>query len=98
MSRPTASSLTCWAASAAASGSNPIRSSATASGAVHVPARPVEVVDVIGAGDALCAGYLSGRLDGLGVAESLRRGVDVASACVASAGDWEGLPGRPDRP
>lgn len=70
----------------------------TASGAVHVLARPVEVVDVIGAGDALCAGYLSGRLDGLGVAESLRRGIDVASACVASAGDWEGLPGRPDRP
>lgn len=57
-----------------------------------VPARPVEVVDVIGAGDALCAGYLSGRLDGLTPDAALRRGVEVAAACVASSGDWEGLP------
>ena len=61
----------------------------------HVPARFVEVVDVIGAGDALCAGLLSGLLDGLALAEALERGTDVAAACVASPGDWEGLPRRP---
>ncbi|MBB1496370.1 sugar kinase [Propioniciclava sp. MC1595] len=60
----------------------------------HMPARKIEVVDVIGAGDALCAGYLSGRLDGLDPGAALARGVDVAAACVGSAGDWEGLPHR----
>lgn len=63
-------------------------------GGVHVPARPVEVVDVIGAGDALCAGFLSGLLDGLPLEPALERGVEVAGACVASPGDWEGLPRR----
>lgn len=60
----------------------------------HVPARAVEVVDVIGAGDALCAGLLSGLLDGLPLAAALARGTDVAAACVSSPGDWEGLPRR----
>lgn len=59
---------------------------------VDLPARAVEVVDVIGAGDALCAGFLSGQLEGLGLRASLQRGIDVAAACVASPGDWEGLP------
>lgn len=61
---------------------------------VHVPAREVPVVDVIGAGDALSAGFLSGLLDELPLDAALRRGSDVAAACVASAGDWEGLPVR----
>ena len=43
----------------------------------HMPARKIEVVDVIGAGDALCAGYLSGRLDGLDPGAALARGVDL---------------------
>ncbi|WP_277751335.1 carbohydrate kinase family protein [Propioniciclava sinopodophylli] len=60
----------------------------------HMPARKIEVVDVIGAGDALCAGYLSARLDGLDPGAALARGVDVAAACVGSAGDWEGLSHR----
>lgn len=68
----------------------------TASGRVDVPAQRVPVVDVIGAGDALCAGLLSGLLDGLDLAPALERGVAVASACVASPGDWEGLPTRAD--
>lgn len=65
-----------------------------AAGRVDVPARTVQVVDVIGAGDALCAGLLSGLLEDLPLAAALERGVEVASACVASAGDWEGLPRR----
>ena len=67
----------------------------TAEAEAHVAARPVPVVDVIGAGDALCAGLLSGLLDGLPLAEALERGTDVAAACVATPGDWEGLPTRP---
>lgn len=66
----------------------------TTEGTVDLPAKPVEVVDVIGAGDALCAGYLSGRIDGLDPAEALARGIDVAAACVAAPGDWEGFPRR----
>lgn len=66
----------------------------TASGRVDVPAQQVPVLDVIGAGDALCAGLLSGLLDGQGLGAALERGVAVASACVSSAGDWEGLPTR----
>ena len=61
---------------------------------VHVAARRVAVVDVIGAGDAFCAGFLSGLLDGLSLHGSAERGTDVAAACVASTGDWEGLPKR----
>ncbi len=57
-------------------------------------ARPVRVVDVVGAGDAFVAGYLSARLDGLGLTERLVRGSDVAAVAVSSAGDWEGLPTR----
>jgi len=58
------------------------------------PARSVLVVDVVGAGDAFVAGYLSARLDGLGPAERLARGSAVAAVAVSSHGDWEGLPTR----
>lgn len=59
-----------------------------------VAARPVPVVDTIGAGDAFTAGFLSGLLDHLGVVESAERGVAVAAFSVAAEGDWEGLPTR----
>ena len=65
---------------------------------IDVPAAEVPVVDVIGAGDALCAGLLSGLLDGLTPVDALRRGVWVAGRCVASSGDWEGLPTRAGLP
>jgi 2-dehydro-3-deoxygluconokinase len=58
------------------------------------PAVLVDAVDVVGAGDAFVAGYLSARLDGLGLGERLERGVAVAGVAVSSAGDWEGLPTR----
>lgn len=63
-------------------------------GPVHRPARRVPVVDLVGAGDAFVAGYLSGHLDGLAAAERLDRAVSVAAFAVASRGDWEGLPTR----
>ena len=61
---------------------------------VRSPAPAVTAVDTVGAGDALCAGFLSGRLDGLAVDAALDRAVRVAAFAVASAGDWEGLPRR----
>ncbi len=66
-------------------------------GSAELPAAAVPVVDVIGAGDALCTGLLSGLLDGLARPAALARGIDVAGACVASTGDWEGLPMTPHR-
>lgn len=65
-------------------------------GAVEVPAVPVTVVDVVGAGDAFTAGYLSGILDGLAPLDRLRRAVRVAAFCVSTPGDYEGLPTRPE--
>jgi 2-dehydro-3-deoxygluconokinase len=66
----------------------------TAEGAVSVPARRVPVVDVVGAGDAFVAGYLSALLDGAGPAKRLERGAVTAAFVVARHGDWEGLPTR----
>jgi 2-dehydro-3-deoxygluconokinase len=66
----------------------------TAGGQVREPARRVPVVDVIGAGDAFTAGYLSARLDGADLAGRLRRAVTAGAFAVAQRGDWEGLPTR----
>ena len=61
---------------------------------IDIPAHRVQVVDTVGAGDAFTAGFLSGFLDGLGVADAGRRGVATAAFSVSSLGDWEGLPTR----
>jgi 2-dehydro-3-deoxygluconokinase len=66
----------------------------TVDGQWSVPAVPVTAVDVVGAGDAFVAGYLSGWLDGVAERERLVRGVTVAGFAVACHGDWEGLPTR----
>jgi 2-dehydro-3-deoxygluconokinase len=62
--------------------------------ALHAGAIRVPVLDTIGAGDALAAGYLSGVLDGVDPAQALYRGTVTASFAVATVGDWEGLPTR----
>jgi 2-dehydro-3-deoxygluconokinase len=61
---------------------------------VEVPAVPVTVVDVVGAGDAFTAGYLSAVLDHLVPRDRMLRAVQVAAFCVSTAGDYEGLPTR----
>ncbi|MFC4585848.1 sugar kinase [Sphaerisporangium corydalis] len=61
---------------------------------VRAPARRVPVADLVGAGDAFVAGYLSGLLDGLDLAGRLDRAVTTGAFAVASPGDWEGLPAR----
>ncbi|WP_461110290.1 sugar kinase [Streptomyces calidiresistens] len=58
------------------------------------PARRVTVRDTVGAGDAFCAGYLSGLLDGLAAGPRLDRAVVCGAFAVACEGDWEGLPHR----
>jgi 2-dehydro-3-deoxygluconokinase len=71
-------------------------SASTVDGTVTVPATVVPVVDVVGAGDSFVAGYLSGLLDGLDVRGRLQRAAAVSAFSVATNGDWEGLPTRPD--
>jgi 2-dehydro-3-deoxygluconokinase len=68
----------------------------TAGVVLSQPAVAVGVVDVVGAGDAFVAGYLSALLDELDVAARLERGVATAAFAVARHGDWEGLPDRAD--
>jgi len=56
----------------------------------------VPIVDSIGAGDAVVAGFLAGYLAG----DSLQRSLDIASCCsaltVMRRGDFENLPDRSD--
>jgi 1-phosphofructokinase len=59
---------------------------ATRSGTVHVPAPEAEVVDTVGAGDALLAGVLAALAEGESDEDALRRGVAVASRVVGVPG------------
>lgn len=68
----------------------------TSAGTISMPARLVPVVDVVGAGDAFAAGYLSGHLDGLDPRGRLGRAIAVSAYAVSTTGDWEGLPTRAD--
>ena len=53
-----------------------------------------EVVDTVGAGDAFAAGVISGMLEGLSLAASVRRGNALGALAVMSPGDMDGLPTR----
>ncbi|WP_415923709.1 sugar kinase [Streptomyces scabiei] len=66
----------------------------TADGSADRAARQVDAVDLVGAGDAFVAGYLSGLLDGADIPARLHRAVTTAAFAVATRGDWEGLPTR----
>lgn len=64
-------------------------------GTGYVPACPVEqVVDTVGAGDAFAVGVVSALLDGLPVAQAVRRGCWLGARQVQVLGDSEGLPTR----
>ena len=64
----------------------------TADGSTDCAARQVDAVDLVGAGDAFVAGYLSGVLNGADIPARLYRAVTTAAFAVATRGDWEGLP------
>jgi 2-dehydro-3-deoxygluconokinase len=62
---------------------------------VHVEPIPVPVVvDPVGAGDAFCAGFIAGRLDGVDLETALRMGNACGALAVAANGDQAGLPDR----
>jgi 2-dehydro-3-deoxygluconokinase len=54
----------------------------------------VTVVDPVGAGDAFCAGYLAGQLEGLDESEALALGNACGAAVVSVEGDQAGAPTR----
>lgn len=56
-------------------------------GEVFVPSLPVEVVEVVGAGDAFAAGYLSGMLQGLPGESRLALGHERAAKTLMSIAD-----------
>jgi ribokinase len=58
-----------------------------------VPGYAAKVVDTTGAGDAFCAGFLCGRLNGRPLDECGRIGNLVAARCVEAVGARTGLPG-----
>lgn len=55
---------------------------------VHVPAFVVDVVEVVGAGDAFAAGYLHALLAGAAPAERLRAGHERAVLTIADTADF----------
>lgn len=63
-----------------------------ADGVTVEPARPVDVVEPVGAGDAFAAGWLSAALRGLDPAARLTLGHLVAGAALGSVSDVADLP------
>lgn len=61
----------------------------------HTAGFPVEkVVDTVGAGDGFAVGVVSGVLEGLPLAEAVKRGTAIGALAVMSPGDNDGLPDR----
>jgi 2-dehydro-3-deoxygluconokinase len=67
---------------------------ADAAGHGFCPCHPVPEIDPVGAGDAFCAGVLSGLLDGQPLREAVTRGAALGAFCVSTFGDYQGLPDR----
>ncbi|MBM9468571.1 sugar kinase [Nakamurella leprariae] len=59
---------------------------------LSVPARPVRVLDPVGAGDAFAAGYLYERLRGTDLAGRLSTAVISGAFACLGRGDWESMP------
>ena len=58
------------------------------------PCFPATEIDPVGAGDAFCAGLISGLLDGCSLPEAVTRGAALGAFCVSTFGDYHGLPDR----
>jgi 2-dehydro-3-deoxygluconokinase len=68
----------------------------TNSQSLAIAARSVEVRDTVGAGDAFCAGLLSGLIQELPLAQIGQLAAACGAFCVGNDGDWEGAPSRSD--
>jgi 2-dehydro-3-deoxygluconokinase len=64
----------------------------TSAGTVEVAPPRIEVVDTVGAGDALAGAYLASRLAGAGPREALQKGVTAASLSCRRTGCARGYP------
>lgn len=60
-------------------------------GELHVPAHTVEPIDTTGAGDAACAGFLYGYINGWGIERSLRLANAVGAETVQCLGGAEAI-------
>jgi ribokinase len=65
---------------------------------LELPARPADVVDTTGAGDALNGALAAGLARGLPVEAAAREAVAAASASTTVAGARAGMPRRPAQP
>jgi len=54
------------------------------------PCHSVPEIDPVGAGDAFCAGLLSGLLDGQPLRDAVTRGAALGAFCVSTFGDYQG--------
>lgn len=64
-------------------------------GPITRPGIPLPVViDSVGAGDAFCAGFIAGRLDGADLGSALEMGNACGASVAGTAGDQTGLPDR----
>ena len=73
---------------------NKVARAVTAEGSWSQESLVTQVVDAVGAGDALTSGYLSAWLRGAGPAAALRAGAVSAALVVGTRTDLEGLPDR----
>jgi sugar/nucleoside kinase (ribokinase family) len=60
-------------------------------GGRHVPGFAVEQVDATGAGDAWCAGFLRGLLEGMPTVDAAVMGNAVGACCVEAVGAYDGI-------
>lgn len=58
------------------------------------PCYPVKEIDPVGAGDAFCAGFISGLLNECSLPDAVSRGAALGAFCVSTFGDYHGLPDR----
>jgi len=56
---------------------------------IEVAAEPVDVVDTLGAGDALIAGVIAARLRGMDPAQALAEGAAAAARACTHYGAWQ---------
>ncbi len=63
-------------------------------GCEHLPARPVQAVDTVGAGDTFVGGLATGLAEGLAPLEALRLGQAAAALAVSRSGVQQAMPYR----